>query len=664
MCKWLLVAGILGGWIPADALIAQVQGSAPPSGQDTSQNAAGQAASQKTAAGQAASQKTAAGQAASQKTAADQAASQETAVANSASAPSFAETVVVTTTLKPEDARESTATVSVITADEIAARQSTDVAGLVATVPGVSIARSGSPGHVTSSFIRGTESNQTLVLWNGIPLNDPIFGGFDWAFLPTEGVQRIEVVRGPFSALYGSSAIGGVVQVLTAAAPGTDLRLEGGSDGYGQGRVAAGYDLGGVRLDVSGHFSHDDGQLKNDFYTSEEGVARAEWSLAPNTQLGLLVRANDSGTGIPFSGVEERLHRTQSWQERQVAVPFKTIQGPWQVEALVSESITGLRFRDPDDPFFSSSDSQTHELRGRAVASYTVNPETWLAAGGEWQRQQGSSASNLGVSLDHNSLRSEALFGQLRSAWGPARLDAGLRGDDYQLFGRRLSPHAALAWLFGPAARLHVSYGEGFRAPHLGELFDPFIGNPRLRPELSRSAEAGLDVNVRPWSFAVVGFENRLHDLIEYDFATNQEFNVGRARSRGVEAELGRKTAHFELRANGTYLDATNLDTGLALLRRPRKSGNLIATWRPGEQRWIFNLVERYVGRRADIDPATFAQVQNPGYERLDLAMQWRPSPTLAPYFRVQNLAGRRYSEVLGFPAPRRQLIGGVAMHF
>src|SRR6202030_4402522 len=113
---------------------------------------------------------------------------------------------------------------------------------------------------VTSAFIRGAESNQTLVLWNGIPLNDPIFGGFDWAFLPTEGVERAEVVRGPCSALYGSNAIGGVVQVLSGAAPGTDLRLEGGSSGYGQGRLAAGYDVGGgVRLDVAGHFRHDDG---------------------------------------------------------------------------------------------------------------------------------------------------------------------------------------------------------------------------------------------------------------------------------------------------------------------------------------------------------------------------------------------------------------------
>jgi vitamin B12 transporter len=626
MRKWLLVAGILGGWIPASALTPPID----PAASGPQERSAVEAASPPAA---------------------------------PAPAGAFGDTLLVTTTLKPEEARTSTAAVTVINAAEIAARQATDLADLIVNVPGVIVARSGSPGHVTSAFIRGAESNQTLVLWNGIPLNDPIFGRFDWAFLPTEGVERVEVVRGPFSALYGSNAIGGVVQVLSGAAPGTDLRLEGGSHGYGQGRLAAGYDLGGVRLDVAGHFRHDDGQLRNDFYQGEEGMARVEWSLQPNTRLGLVVRANDSSTGIPRSGVEERPRRTQGWQERQVAVPFKTVQGPWQVEALVSETTADLHFRDPDDLFFSSSDSRTRQLRGRAVAAYTVSPATWLAAGGEWQRQQGTSTSNLGVSLDHESLRSDAFFGQLHSAWGPARLDAGVRADDYQLFGRRVSPHAGVALLVGPAVRLHASYGEGFRAPQLGELFDPFSGNRRLKPEWSRSIEAGADLAAGAWSLALAAFDNRLRDLIEFDFTTSRELNVGRARSRGIEAELGRRTPHFDLRLDGAYLDAKDLDTGLPLLRRPHKSGSLVATWRPGEQRWIFNLAERYVGPRADIDPATFAHVRAPSYERLDLAVQWRATPSIAPLFRILNVAGRHYSEVLGFPAPGRQLIGGLDLH-
>src|SRR5204863_2385383 len=143
----------------------------------------------------------------------------------------FDDAIVVTAAATDESKDATPATVSVIAAPEIAARQATTVSELLRTVPGLALAQSGSAGHVTSLFVRGTDSNQTLVLWNGVPLNEPYFGAFDWSSFATEGVQRVEVVRGPFSALYGSAALGGVVQILSGTPPGLGLRLEGGADG-------------------------------------------------------------------------------------------------------------------------------------------------------------------------------------------------------------------------------------------------------------------------------------------------------------------------------------------------------------------------------------------------------------------------------------------------
>jgi vitamin B12 transporter len=574
----------------------------------------------------------------------------------------FQEEMVVTTSLREEEIGASTASVSVIDAAQILAQQATQASALIATVPGVSVVQSGSPGHTTSVFIRGTNSNQTLVLWNGIPLNDPLFGDFDWSFLPTEGLARIEAVRGPFSALYGSSAIGGVIQLLSGGSQGTTLRLEGGSYGYGQALVSSGYDLGSVRLDVSGHYRHGDGQFTNDFYNSGEGVVRAEWTLQPQTRLGLLVRANDSNVGIPFNGVEPSPLRRSAWQERQYAIPFDTVLGDWQLEALVSDAATSLRFRDPQDPFFSRSDIASDRLRGRAVASYGFTPGTWLSGGFEWERQQASDDDNTGINLRHLTDYNEALFSQLHASLGIARLEMGLRGDHDRRLGQRLSPNLGLALLLTRKLHLRLSYGEGFRAPALGELFFPLSGNPALKPEINRSAEVGVEYLAGAWSASLIGFENRLRNLIEFDFATFREVNVGRARTHGLEAQVRYRTRPFEVQLNGTFQRAEDLDTRLDLLRRPRRSGNLIVTWRPSA-RWTLNLAERYVGRRLDLDPQSFASVPNPPYNRLDLAAQWQATERLAPYARIENLADRRYSEALGFPALGRQFIGGVRLN-
>src|SRR5262249_44012893 len=144
--------------------------------------------------------------------------------------------------------------------------------------------------------------DQTLLLWNGIPLNDPYFGGANWQFVPVDGVERIEVLRGPFSALYGSTALGGVVQVFTGSRDGGAPHPEGGENGYRPPRGGAGTGGERYRLDFAGHWRRGDGELANDSFDSEDGVAHATWKIRPGTTLGLLVRADDSDTGIPLSG--------------------------------------------------------------------------------------------------------------------------------------------------------------------------------------------------------------------------------------------------------------------------------------------------------------------------------------------------------------------------
>jgi vitamin B12 transporter len=573
----------------------------------------------------------------------------------------FEETIIVTATLDGEQERSLPAAVGVIEAAEIEARQATELAGLLASLPSMTIVQSGSPGQVTSLFTRGTKSDQTLVLWNGVELNDPYFGGFNWAFMPTEGVGRVETVRGPFSSLYGGDAVGGVVQILSAPRDGADLQLEGGGDGYWRGQATAATSLGQTRLEVAGHLRRGDGQVDNDFFEGEALMARVDWQLQPETSLGLLIRGADADTGIPYSGGAVSPARRISWQERLVALPFRTELGRWQVQAQISGLSYDNQFRDPDDAFgFTASDTESESTRARAVASYQLEKGSWIAFGSEWDRARVTDVSTFGTNLDGDSQRTFAVFGEVFYRIGKLILDAGVRQDDNDAYGSEVSPRLGLQVAVTDHSRLRASWGRAFSPPSIGELYFPGSGNPELEPEISESLELGIEQRVGGWLLAVTGFHNDLTNLIDFDFVTFQNVNVGRARTRGVELEAGYyQRDRWRLRWNGTFLDTEDLDTGEALLRRPRESSNLQLSYTPPG--WVASFTGQWVGDREDVDPISFERTVNEGYYRFDLAARWRPGSRLAPYARIENLSGEQYQAALGFPAPGRTLVVGVA---
>jgi vitamin B12 transporter len=375
----------------------------------------------------------------------------------------------------------------------------------------------------------------------------------------------------------------------------------------------------------------------------------------------VLARANDSDTGIPFSSGLVSPRREISWREREVAIPFQANPGPWQVEAQASRTDFDNAFRDPDDPFSRASDTESRALRGRAVGSWQGG-DLRLSAGTEVERLEVTASSDGFTNLDAAHQRTWAAFGQGSWGHGPVRLDLGLRRDDNDVYGGQTSLRAGTVVKLGEGTLLRASYGEAFRAPSLGELFFPGSGNPGLQPEDSRSAELGLEHVAGGWRFVATGFENRLRNLIDFDFATFRDVNVGRARTRGVEAEVGFRRGIVDASVNGTWLDTEDLATGLELLRRPRRSANAVLTARPGG--WTLSLVGRYVGERADVDPVTFARTVNPSYTRFDVAARWKALSWLSPYARVENVGDQAYRQALGFPSPGRTLIGGLTFDF
>lgn len=579
----------------------------------------------------------------------------------------YAEGVIVTATLDEEEIEEVPAAVTVVGAEEIAARRATEVAELLRTVPGLAVVRSGSAGKVTSLFVRGAASTQTLVLWNGLRLNDPMFGGYDWAFLPTEGVERVEVVRGPFSALYGGDAAGGVIQVLTGRRRGASLRLEGGEDAYRRAALAAGFGAGPAHLDLTGHVRRGDGVLDNDSFDGDEATAHLTYEPRAGVSLGLLARGNDSEVGVPlgFGGVPTP-HHVNRRESREIALPFRIDRAEWEIEGHAGRVAGDFAAEDPDDPF-ADSVTEAETLLARAVATWRPGGGSgpdgagadggfWLAGGGDWQEQEASTAS-LFSRLDGVTQTTRAAFAQAH--WRRARwtVEAGLRHDDSDRFGGETSARLGAVAAVVPALRVRGSYGEAFRAPTLSDLFLPFFGNPDLQPETTASWELGLEGGAGRWSWSVTGFATDFENLIVFEPPTFQARNVGRAESRGVEAAAGFAAGRFRGRLEATWLEAENLDTGDPLVRRPEESAHLVLAWTPGA--WTLSAAGRYVGERPEL-----GGVLLPAHEVLDLAASWSARPWLEPFVRLDNALDEEYEEAADLPAPGRTFAGGVALRF
>jgi vitamin B12 transporter len=571
--------------------------------------------------------------------------------------PRVEETLVVTASLEEEEPAALPVTVSVVGASEIASRQVTEVSDVLATVAGLDVARLGGPGKLTSLFTRGTNSTHTLVLWNGVEVNDPFFGGFDASALATDGLDRVEVVRGPASSLYGSDALGGVVQVVSGHRDGIGARLEGGSDDYLRAGLAAGLERGAFRFDLDGHVRRGDGEVANDFYDGEEAVARGEWEVAEGTTVGLLARAGEATIGLPFDFLgQPSPQRTQDSETTQVTVPFRWRREAWEVSAQAARHAIEIALDDPDDPF-AASRSEGEALSGRAVATRHFGEDRWLAFGGEWEQEEATSASAFGPGLTADRQRTWAGFAEGHLERDEWILDLGARRDDNDAFGAATTGRAGLRRALSGGAHLRAAWSEGFRAPSLGDLYFPGFGNPELVPERSTSWELGGGLERRSWRLDVALFTIDIDDLIVFDFTTFLPQNIGRAESRGVEAEADFGGGRLWGRANVTWLEAEDRSTGEPLARRPRWRGSLVVGFT--DEPWRLTATGRYVGEREDVGGVPLAD-----YALVALAVERRSAAHLAPYGRVENLFDEDYEEAVGFPGAGRSVVVGLAVDF
>ena len=578
--------------------------------------------------------------------------------------PVFQDQVVVTATGEAQPPGQVAAATTVVLGSDLRAAGVTSVADALRWVPGVTVLRSGLDNGVTSLFTRGTSSTHTLVMWDGVKLNSPFFGGYDWGLPLAVGLDRVEVVRGPYSALYGGDAIGGVVQLFPAVADGdrASALVEGGGGGWRRAEFEGAVASGPWEASVAGGSRDGSGPLANDDFSSRAALANLRVSLGEAARIGLLVHRTTALAEIPFSGAQLTPHRSTYEAETIAAIPFHwRLDRDGELEVTLSRVERGLRYSDPDDPSgLVRSDTSADSNDARVVLHRRWAAHAFVL-GGEWQGDRVTDGSSYGVTLDGTHRTTRSLF--LQDRWapgGPLSVLAGIRWDEASPWGSELSPRATVSW-DGHPWRAWISVGRAFRAPSLGELYYPYSGNTGLLPERSQSTEAGLLLPVTGGNSAVqlVGFSNRQRDLIDFDFATYRYANIDRASQDGVEGSWvamvgrrGRATAAL------TWLRARD-GGGEELLRRPEWSGSLTLEGPVvGSIEGAASVV--WVGSRTDLDPVTFARVPQGGFVTADVTATAPVGRGLSARVRVENLADRRYEEIRGYPAQRRRFLLGV----
>lgn len=596
---------------------------------------------------------------------------------------------------------------TVLDRERIESREPSLLLPLLQEVPGLATARVGGPGRQGSAFLRGGESRYARVLLDGVPVNEP--GGlYDFGTTVPLELERVEIVRGAASSLYGTDALAGVVELVTRRprrGEGARARAEaeGGSNGWRRGRAATSGSAVGLDWNVGAQRLETDNEGPNAFF--RQSAAAATLAFAPGAAVvRLTARLSDGTTGTPGQvafgqrDLEERIARRDAVMGFSVHYGGSRLLHELRAGLAASDQLT----TDPADsgPFLATWAGRTAPF---AIPDFPdapgfQNDTRRLSAGYRVEAQAGARhLVTAGVDLERETgalgARSEDLLRPRRTNAGVYAQDRVLLGDRVHLtagarverngsFGTRVVPRAALSWRVrggDDGTRLHASAGAGIKEPDLFQSYGVSFfarGNPDLRPERSRTFDAGVEQRLLRGRlrFDVTAFHHDYLDQVAFtvvDFTTFEGtyVNLGRTRARGLELEMElAPAANVRLRGHYTLLDgevvvsASDFDpvyaAGQPLLRRPRHQGSFTAEV-DGARAGV-GLTLLAVGRRADSDFAGLGLTSNPGYARIDARARVRLAWRLDAFVVAENLQGREYQEALGYPALGRTVRAGL----
>jgi vitamin B12 transporter len=564
--------------------------------------------------------------------------------------------VVVTATRSP-DIAGTLPNVTVITRADIDSRQPSSLPELLQQEAGITMPASGGSFTTSGIFLRGAAGKQVLVLVDGVRVNDANQGGFDFSLLSPDDIDHIEIVRGPYSAQYGSDAIGGVVQIFTRHSEKADISVRAGS--FGTQEYSAGARLGDALDGVSARVGYLDSKGFN-------ATTPDNYSWDPDRDGGLATTAQLSGQAQFGDTVTARFH--SNWKESRSEFDIgvnnqrlgtasaevqQRVTADWTQRLQLGWLYDNLDTDGRSDPyayfsrFFTQRDSASwlHEVQWL--------PGWRTLAGIDFSDEKAQSADLLaGSMLFDKQLQNTGVFLTQYGAAGILSGSASLRSDRHDSFGTHGSGSVTLAAQVLPSTRLYAAYGSAFRAPSANDLYYPgffgsYAGNPDLRPETSREGEFGAEYRNGAQHLRISVWRNRVRDLIAAD--GNAPFNlvnVNRARLQGVELDAGGKVQRLDYRFN---IGSQSLEDGdhNDLPRRPQGTFNAVLGYAPAD---TLHAGMELRARSSSKD----AGQELGGYTLVNVFASWQASPSLDFGMRLENAGDKRYQDIVGYATARR----------
>jgi vitamin B12 transporter len=573
--------------------------------------------------------------------------------------------VIVTATRTAIAAEDALSSVSVITRADIERLQPLSVSDLLTGLPGVSFANSGGIGQQTSLFLRGTNSSHTLVLIDGVRIGSVGNGLAAFEQLPVEQIERIEIVRGPRSSLYGADAIGGVIQIFTrhgsrdgglrpsfSVTTGSQNLLRG-QFGVSGGDEHAWYNLGvgaqhtrGINACRVGAGDVFAGCFVNepdrDAYDNKNLIANGGYRWDNGAQLtGSWLRSLGE---IHFDGSYQNRSRTVQ-QTAGSAFSFNPLQA-WKTTLSVGQNLD--RYDNYENENFVG---YIYSRRNQASWQNDVRlaDNQLLTLGVDWQGEKIDSDTGFLATRRHDT----GGYLQYQGSFGRNEVQLSARRDHNSQYGDHNTGAAAWGYHFDHGLKVSASYGSAFHAPTFNDLYYPYgSGNPDLKPETSRSAELGVSQQLDTWNWALNGYQTRIEQLISLD-ANYFPSNISKARIRGVEGQLGVKLAGWQLQGYLTWLQPRNEDGGAnhgnVLPRRPERTARVDLDRRFG----AFG-----IGATVNVTGRSYDNASNShplgGYATTDLRTSWHFAPGWQVEARLTNVFDRNYETVYYFNQPGR----------
>jgi len=591
--------------------------------------------------------------------------------------------VLVTATRTEQKLDSTLPSSTVITRSQIEQSQTTGLIELLGRQAGVEFARTGGPGSQASVFMRGTNSSQTLVLIDGVRLNTALTGAAALGGIALDSIERIEIVRGNLSSLYGSEAIGGVIQVFTRGADRSGVEI-GGEAGSGRSwsanamaaqRFEGGSVAASAAVRSTSPFSAIDtaqvipGPFAPGANADIDGNRNINGSLRMQGRLGVFDLAaslwgsrNETDFDNTSDGPSALQHETSNQSAMQASAAFSPLDG-LRLQLALAGSNDDTR-NESTEPF--SFDNSRFEASNRSAAlsaqwRFAEGFETTAAY--EFLRQEGASTAydpDFAGTLTEFSRRVNSFRLGATGNRGRHHLQANVRHDDYSDFGNATTGLAAYGFDLDPRWRLSLQWANAFRAPSFNDLYFPFFGNPNLAAERSRGGEVALRYGGDDATMRLAVFRNRTTDLIVFDPATQMAGNIARADIDGAELIATARIADWNLQGDASVTRSEDSATGERLLRRAPYKLHFAASRSYGPFDGLFEVT--WNGERYDSDINTFSRTRLGSYTLARVALAWRASDKVKLTLRIENLFDSEYELVDGYNTAGLSAFAGVQL--